>query len=137
MGWLSKLLGGTKVQPVSLNDDNYEEEVLNSDLPVLVDVWTPTCTHCHKLEPIIMDLAKTFDGRLKVAEVNGAAAPRTMARLGVRGGSDLLHDDDGVRDLCRRSPGENHPDDRSDAGRGCCAPDGSQQGLGGAAQRPA
>ncbi len=96
MGWFKKLLGmGEKVQPVSIDDDNFEDEVLGSELPVLLDVWTPTCVHCHKLEPIIMNLATKFKGRLKVAEVNGAEATRTMSALRVRGTPTVVYFFDG------------------------------------------
>ena len=95
MGWLGNLFGKNKVQPTSVDDDNFEAEVLRSEVPVLLDVWTPTCVHCHKLEPIIMDLASRFAGRLKVAEVNGAVATKTMARLRVRGTPTVLYFLDG------------------------------------------
>lgn len=92
MSWIKKLFGvRNKVQPVSINDDNYESEILDSELPVLLDVWTPTCTHCHKLVPIIMNLATQYQDQLKVAEVNGAEAPTVMSRLGVRGTPTVVY----------------------------------------------
>jgi thioredoxin 1 len=92
MGWLATIFGITdKVQPVSINDSNFEEEVLRSNLPVLLDVWTPTCVHCHKLEPIIMSLATKYQGKLKVAEINGAEAPRAMTSLSVRGTPTVIY----------------------------------------------
>ncbi len=92
MGWFKNLLGlGEKIQPVSINDDNFKEEILQSEVPVLLDVWTPTCVHCHKLEPIIMNLASRYAGRLKVTEVNGAEATRTMRSLGVRGTPTVVY----------------------------------------------
>jgi thioredoxin-like negative regulator of GroEL len=92
MGWLGDLFKvKAKVQPVSVNDENFEAEVVRSELPVMLDVWTPTCTHCHKLEPIVMDLATRYQGRVKVAEVNGAEAPATMARLQVRGTPTVIY----------------------------------------------
>ena len=92
MGWFKKLLGiGEKVQPVSITDDNFADEVLRSDLPVLLDVWTPSCVHCHQLEPIVMNLANQYQGRLKVAEVNGEDAVRTMSSLRVRGTPTVVY----------------------------------------------
>lgn len=92
MGWISKLLNiGEKVQPVSVNDDNFEEEVLRSDLPVLLDIWTPSCVHCDRLVPVILGLAKTFKGRLKVTEINGAESPTVMSSLGVRGTPTVIY----------------------------------------------
>jgi thioredoxin 1 len=96
MGWLKNLLGGQeKVQPLSINDSNFRDEVLNSPVPVLLDVWTPTCVHCHRLEPIIMGLAQRYRGRLKVTEVNGEEAPRVMQSLGVRGTPTVVYFDQG------------------------------------------
>jgi len=92
MGWLRKILKvPEKVQPISINDDNFEAEVLQSDIPVLLDVWTPTCVHCDKLVPVIIGLANRYRGRLKVAEVNGAESPRTMAALKVRGTPTVIY----------------------------------------------
>ena len=92
MGWLKNLLGGKeKVQPVSINDSNFRDEVLESPVPVLLDVWTPTCVHCHRLEPIIMGLAQRYQGRLKVAEINGEEAPQVMSSLGVRGTPTVVY----------------------------------------------
>jgi thioredoxin-like negative regulator of GroEL len=92
MGWLRDLFKGKdRVQPLSVSDENFRDEVLGSDLPVLLDVWTPTCTHCQKLVPVVMDIARDYEGRLKVAEVNGAEAPRTMAALQVRGTPTVVY----------------------------------------------
>ena len=92
MGWLRSLFNiKEKVQPVAISDDNFKSEILESALPVLLDVWTPTCVHCHKLVPIVMDIATKYDGELKVAEVNGAEAPKTMAALNVRGTPTVVY----------------------------------------------
>lgn len=92
MSWLSKLLGTReKVQPVPVNDDNFQAEVLRSDLPVLLDVWGPSCAPCQKLAPIIVDLATEYQGRVKVAELNAAAAPNTVRRLGIRGTPTVVY----------------------------------------------
>jgi thioredoxin 1 len=92
VGWLRKLFGiKDTVQPVTVNDENFETEVLRSELPVLLDVWTPTCVHCDRLVPVIVGLATRYQGRLKVAEVNGAESPRTMAGLNVRGTPTVIY----------------------------------------------
>ena len=92
MGWIRDLFKRTeKVQPLSIDDDNFREEIIESDLPVLLDVWTPTCVHCHKLVPIVINIASKYRGELKVAEVNGAEAPKTMAALKVRGTPTVVY----------------------------------------------
>lgn len=92
MGWLKQMFGiHDKVQPITVTDDNFGEEVLRSELPVLLDVWTPTCIHCHKLVPIVVNLATRYQGKLKVAEVNGEEAPNTMAALQIRGTPTVVY----------------------------------------------
>ncbi len=92
MGLLATLLGrGTpRVQPVHVDDSSFVAEVLRSDLPVVLDVWSDGCGPCRMLEPIIMDLAVKYEGRVKVAEANAAQAPATAARLGVLGTPTVL-----------------------------------------------
>jgi len=96
MGWLSKIFGGgEKLQPISVNDQNFESEILASNVPVLLDVWGPNCAPCQKLAPVIVDIATDYEGRLKVAEMNAAASPRTMSRLGIRGTPTVVYFDRG------------------------------------------
>ena len=93
VGILAKLFGPSepKVWPVHVDDDNFKTEVRNSSLPVLVDVWSPLCGPCQQLEPIIFRLAKRYAGRVKVAEINAAAAPRTMRKLFVSGTPTVIY----------------------------------------------
>lgn len=92
MGFISKLLGLTpKPPPLSLNDGNLEQEVFRSELPVLVDVWSLGCGPCKQLEPIIMDLATQYAGRVKVCELNANQAPRAMARLRIQATPTVLY----------------------------------------------
>jgi thioredoxin 1 len=93
MGFLSKLFGPRepKLMPVSIDDSNFEREVLRSELPVMLDVWGPGCAPCKQLEPIVIRFANEYRGRLKVAEVNAEAAPKTLQRLGVRGTPTVLY----------------------------------------------
>jgi thioredoxin 1 len=92
MGLLSKLFGPGKprVQPTHLTDQNFVTEVVRSELPVVVDFWGPGCAPCRMLEPVIMDLASEYQGRVKVAELNAAEAGRTAARYGVMGTPTVL-----------------------------------------------
>ncbi len=92
MGLLSALFGPRppKVRPTHLDDASFVREVLRSELPVVVDVWSPGCGPCRMLEPIVVDLATAYAGRVKVAELNAADAGRTAARFGVMGTPTVL-----------------------------------------------
>jgi thioredoxin 1 len=97
MSWLQRLFTvKEKVQPVTVSDENFEAEVLRSKIPVLLDVWTPTCVHCDRLVPVILGLATRYQGALKVAEINGAEAPRTMATLDIKGTPTVVYFREGV-----------------------------------------
>ena len=55
---------------LNLNADNFEAEVMQSDMPVLVDFWAAWCGPCRIMNPIIDDLAESFAGKAKIAKVN-------------------------------------------------------------------
>lgn len=92
MGLLAKLFGpkAPRVQPVHVTDANFIAEVARSEVPVLLDVWSPGCGPCQMMEPIVMDLASEYAGRVKVAELNAAEAGAIAARLGVMGTPTVL-----------------------------------------------
>ena len=92
MGLLAKLFGprAPRVQPMHVDDASFAAEVLRSKLPVVLDVWSPGCAPCRMLEPVVMDLATDYAGRVKVAELNAAEAGRTAARYGVMGTPTVL-----------------------------------------------
>jgi thioredoxin 1 len=70
---------------IPVNALNFEREVLEADLPVLVDVSATWCAPCKAAHPIIEALANTHRGRLKVVSIDGGEAPDLVERLGVRG----------------------------------------------------
>ena len=75
---------------VQVNDKNFASEVLNSDLPALVEFWATWCGPCRSISPIVEDLAKEFDGRVKVSKLNVDESPTTTSQYGVRGIPTLI-----------------------------------------------
>ncbi|MCF7820198.1 MAG: thioredoxin [Candidatus Pacebacteria bacterium] len=55
---------------IDLNKDNFDSEVINSDLPVLVDFWAPWCMPCKMMSPILDEVAKDMEGKVKIAKLN-------------------------------------------------------------------
>jgi thioredoxin 1 len=70
---------------VHATEDNFEADVLQSEIPVLVDFWAPWCTPCMALMPAIEAIASMYAGRLKVVKVNCDEAKPLADRHGVRG----------------------------------------------------
>ena len=66
-----------------LTDSNFDEEVIRSTTPVLVDFSAEWCAPCKKLAPIVADLARQFEGRLKVGHLDVEVSPATAAQFGV------------------------------------------------------
>ena len=56
--------------PVNVTDNDFQREVMQSSLPVLVDCWAPWCGPCRSVAPILDDLAKIYKGQLKIAKIN-------------------------------------------------------------------
>ncbi|MCX5662177.1 MAG: thioredoxin [Planctomycetota bacterium] len=68
---------------LQLTDDNFEKEVINSDKPVLVDFWAEWCMPCRMLAPTIDDLAKEFDGKVKVGKVDTDSNREVSLKFGI------------------------------------------------------
>ncbi len=74
-----------KKHAMNFTDANFEEEVLNSGIPVLVDFWASWCLPCKMTEPLIDKLAQEYDGKVKIGKINVDQNPRTAARYGIKG----------------------------------------------------
>ncbi|OGC80867.1 MAG: thioredoxin [candidate division Zixibacteria bacterium RBG_16_43_9] len=77
-------------EPIELTDDNFEQEVLKSDLPVLVDFWATWCGPCRMVGPIVDELAKEYVGKLKVGKLNGDNNGKTSIKYGIMSIPSLL-----------------------------------------------
>lgn len=80
---------------VYLTDDSFEAEVLQSDLPVLVDYWADWCGPCKMIAPVLEEIAGEYDGRLKVAKLNIDENSGTPPKYGIRGIPTLMLFKDG------------------------------------------
>jgi thioredoxin 1 len=75
---------------VQVSDKNFASEVLNSDLPVLVEFWATWCGPCRSISPIVEQLATEFSGKVKVTKLNVDESPATPSQYGVRGIPTLI-----------------------------------------------
>ena len=70
---------------VPVTDATFDEEVKNSDIPVVVDFWAEWCGPCKQIGPALEELSSEMDGKVKIAKVNVDENPNSPSQLGVRG----------------------------------------------------
>jgi thioredoxin 1 len=76
--------------PIDITDDTFEEEVIKSEVPVLVDFWADWCAPCKMIAPIVEQLAGEFDGKVKFTKLDVDSNPKVATTYGIRGIPTLL-----------------------------------------------
>ena len=66
-----------------VNDENFKQEVLESDVPTLVDFWADWCMPCHMVAPVVEEIAREYQGKLKVCKLNVDEARNTASNYGI------------------------------------------------------
>lgn len=79
-----------------VGDVDFDKEVLQSSIPVLVDFWAPWCGPCRTIGPVVEELAKQYEGRLKVVKINVDNHKEAASKYNVRGIPNLIVFKDGV-----------------------------------------
>lgn len=75
---------------IIVKDDNFEKEVLQSDIPVLVDFWAEWCVPCKMVEPVVDQIAQEYVGKLKIGKVDVDGNPGISMKYGIRSIPTLL-----------------------------------------------
>lgn len=82
---------------INVTDADFDQKVVNSPVPVLLDFWAPWCGPCRMMGPILDEVAAAYTGKLVVAKMNVDDNPVTPAKFGVRGIPNLQFFKDGKR----------------------------------------
>jgi thioredoxin 1 len=72
------------MKPLEFTDGNFDAEVMQSSLPVVIDFWAVWCAPCRMIAPIIEDLATTYEGKVKVGKLDVDSNQQTAIKYGVR-----------------------------------------------------
>ena len=77
-------------KPIAVTDAEFEEKVVKSDKPVLVDFWAEWCVPCKMIAPIVDELAEEMDGQMEFAKVDVDSSPITAVTYGIRSIPSIL-----------------------------------------------
>jgi thioredoxin 1 len=78
------------MKPIEITEETFEQEVLKSSIPVLVDFWAVWCGPCKAVEPVVEEIADEYDGKLKVGKVNVDNSHQVSMKYGIRSIPTLL-----------------------------------------------
>jgi thioredoxin 1 len=82
---------------VAVTDANFKEEVLDNELPVLVDFWAPWCGPCRMVAPVVDEISQQYEGKVKVVKLNTDENPAIASQYGIRSIPTLMIFKDGQR----------------------------------------
>jgi len=69
---------------LQVTDDSFDDEIMNSDMPVMVDFWAEWCGPCKMVGPVVEELAQEYEGRIKIAKMDVDKNRQTPVRFGIR-----------------------------------------------------
>lgn len=92
MSFLKRLFTGSAKpgKPAAVTDESFEQEVLNSDLPAVVDFWSPTCAPCQVMGGLLNELGPEYADRLRIFKLNIEQSPDTAEQYRIRGVPTLV-----------------------------------------------